>query len=96
MKGWLNEWYNEVVDEKNESIISEETKKDIERLYGLEGEAFTKDFIQTLIKHHNVSIDLNSLCETEATHPELRELCTEMKDKQLTDISELEALNKNQ
>jgi uncharacterized protein (DUF305 family) len=48
----------------------------------LEGAEFERNFLEVMSKHHSEGVDLSAKCAEQAKHPELKGLCTKMRDEQ--------------
>jgi uncharacterized protein (DUF305 family) len=83
---WSDDWYNNHI----EPTVPENTKKDIENLSRLEGDQFDKEFMETIIRHHEEAIMTAEECKQKAYHNELIDMCSMMKKDQLKEIKMLQ------
>jgi uncharacterized protein (DUF305 family) len=47
-------------------------------------------FMEEMIDHHAMAVQMATMCEQKAVHPELRELCTNIKTSQSQEIAEMQ------
>ena len=50
-------------------------------------EHYEIDFLSDMIDHHSMAIQMATTCETNATHPELRDLCSDIRTSQQQEIT---------
>ena len=52
---------------------------------------FEIDFMEDMIDHHAMAVEIGTMCEGKAVHEELRALCTRIREAQTQEIAELQA-----
>lgn len=62
------------------------------KLRAAEGAAFDRMFLETMIKHHQMAVDMSQDAATTAEHPELRQLARKGLALQQTEIAEMKTM----
>lgn len=52
---------------------------------------FETDFMQMMIDHHNMAVEMSKMCLQKSTHDELRVMCQSMIDAQTKEIQEMQS-----
>jgi hypothetical protein len=52
---------------------------------------FEIDFMEDMIDHHAMAVEMATMCEGKAIHEELRALCTRIREAQTQEIADLQA-----
>lgn len=89
MNKWSQSWYKQNLLIDPMSILSDKAKNNLERLLNKSDEEFDKDFIQSMISHHNEGIEVANQCAQQAKHKDLVSLCKTMIQEQEQDNSQL-------
>ena len=71
------------------NMDKEDTRR---KLRATEGAAFDRLFLDTMIHHHMMAIDMAKGATTKAEHSEIKELAREAVTKQTTEIAEMNRL----
>ena len=85
MRSWLQSWYG--LDHEPE--LDRKTRRQVEFLASLTGEAFEKAFMQILIEHHAMAMEGAVECLLRAYHPEMLNMCAMMAAAQGEEIAML-------
>ena len=86
MQGWLADWYGI----SYEPQLNRKMQRQIAKLAQLDGEEFELEFLQMMIKHHEMAIDNAMNCEDRAYHPELISMCENIIAAQSAEIATME------
>lgn len=86
MQTWLQDWYGI----SYEPQMSEGDMRSMERLENFSGAEYEIRFMQSMIRHHWAAIREAEDCLGNAEHPELIELCSNIKEVQLAEIGQLQ------
>jgi uncharacterized protein (DUF305 family) len=83
MQGWLLEWY----DVDYSPTMKPADMKRMERLTGLEGDAFAIAFMESMVRHHGGAVREGEKCLRRAYHPDLHALCEDIIAAQTAEIA---------
>jgi uncharacterized protein (DUF305 family) len=86
MQTWLQNWYGI----SYEPQMSEGDMRSMERLENFSGGEYEIRFMQSMIRHHWTAVREAEECLGNAEHPALIELCSNIKEAQLAEISRMQ------
>ena len=92
METWLAEWYPEGDREKVVSDMNQMMGMDMPNLESLSGDAFERAFLEGMIVHHQMAIQMvdSLLSQKLAEHDEVRALAHEICSAQKAEIAEMQ------
>ena len=79
MQAWLKQWYGRT----HEPPTMMASMRPLERL---KGEAFEKEFLQMMIRHHAAAVRQAKACKRRSKHTELRDMCHQIEQSQQREI----------
>lgn len=65
------------------------------KLQGLTGEAYDKEFLKQMIIHHEQAIEMSQYAETNAKHQEIKDLASSVMSEQKTEIDQMKQWQKD-
>lgn len=65
------------------------------KLQGLTGEAYDKEFLKQMILHHEQAIEMSQYAATNAKHQEIKDLASSVMSKQKTEIDQMKQWQKD-
>lgn len=65
------------------------------KLQGLTGEAYEKEFLKQMIIHHEQAIEMSQYAETNAKHQEIKDLASSVMSEQKTEIDQMKQWQKD-
>lgn len=65
------------------------------KLQGLTGEAYDKEFLKQMIIHHEQAIEMSQYAETNAKHQEIKDLAADVISAQTTEIEQMKQWQKD-
>ena len=65
------------------------------KLQGLNGEAYDKEFLKQMIIHHEQAIEMSQYAETNAKHQEIKDLASSVMSEQKTEIDQMKQWQKD-
>lgn len=80
MQGWLQQWYGRT--HKPSTMMRE-----MRMLEKLKGEAFEREYLRMMIRHHGSAVRQSKDCERLAKHTELHDLCHRIAQSQQLEIT---------
>ncbi|UKA68424.1 DUF305 domain-containing protein [Arthrobacter sp. FW306-05-C] len=86
MQAWLQDWYGI----NYQPQMSQGDMRSMERLQNFSGAEYEIRFMQSMIRHHWRAVREAEKCLDNAEHPELIELCSNIKEAQLAEISQMQ------
>lgn len=91
MHGWLQNWYGGKGDAPVASMAKMQAQHEavMAKLHAKNGNAFDHQFLVSMGEHHQMGLASLSACLAHAEHPELKELCTKMKQNQQEDLAKM-------
>ena len=87
MQSWLADWYGA----RHEPQMKRGDMRQMERLQALSGSEFEIEFMQQMIRHHQMAIREAGKCLDRAYHSELLQLCQNIIESQAAEIRQLQA-----
>ena len=87
MQSWLEDWYG--VD--YEPRMTTGMQRQLERMASMTGAEFEIAFMKSMIRHHWKAVVRASGCIDRAYHEELVEMCTQIVQAQVAEISQMRA-----
>ena len=85
MQSWLQDWYGI----NYTPAMKPGDEKMLERLGSMSGAEFELEFMEMMIKHHEIAIKESRKCLQKAAHTELREMCEQIIAAQTAEIAQL-------
>ncbi|MCW2134971.1 DUF305 domain-containing protein [Arthrobacter sp. VKM Ac-2550] len=86
MQTWLQDWYGITYEPK----MSEGDMRSMDRFENYTGAEYEIRFMQSMIRHHWSAVREADECLESAEHVELIELCSNIRETQLTEISQMQ------
>ncbi|GHD46198.1 hypothetical protein GCM10008097_15930 [Mycetocola manganoxydans] len=86
MQMWLQDWYGITYEPQ----MSEGDMRSMERLEKFSGAKYEIHFMRSMIRHHWAAIREAAECLDSAEHPELIDLCSNIRDVQLAEIGQMQ------
>lgn len=102
LQGHRNHWYagkptmdtammSSMMQSMHPGMMSmEDTRR---KLLAAEGAAFDRLFLETMIHHHQMAVDMSKEARTKAQHVEIKEIARQTAVKQQAEIAEMNRLN---
>jgi uncharacterized protein (DUF305 family) len=95
MSAWLKGWHNEGPDGKAMPQHGQMMQKEIEKLRGLENQAFDQAFVDTMTRHHQGGIAMFETVERRTQREPLETFATENIKHQRQEIAKLQKIGGN-
>ncbi|NMR32281.1 DUF305 domain-containing protein [Crystallibacter degradans] len=86
MQTWLHDWYGITYEPK----MSEGDMRSMDRFETYTGAEYEIRFMQSMIRHHWAAVREAEECLESAEHAELTELCSNIREVQLAEISQMQ------
>lgn len=102
MRTWQKEWgYKETMSGGHASHggggmdVGGDMVEMQNKLQGLTGEAYDKEFLKQMIIHHEQAIEMSQYAETNAKHQEIKDLASSVMSEQKTEIDQMKQWQKD-
>jgi uncharacterized protein (DUF305 family) len=95
LQKWRDTWYSQAASAANDSLGDTKnmiTEKGTTALQKTTGPTFDIAFLEMMISHNTVVVDMAEHAMTNARHPELREFAQQIEHKQSNEIGSMQAL----
>jgi uncharacterized protein (DUF305 family) len=89
LQGWLSQWYGISAPPPGRERATEGYRNFLGAVQSSTGPQFEEAFLSALRLHHHEGVRESQTCQSNASHPELKALCSRMINEQEQEIKQM-------